>query len=124
MTTYYATKWFLVVFLDAFPFGITIRIWDLFFLFGYDIVYTIGLGIMKMFESMCCICIHCSNPFAEKLLSLPFDQIMSCFRSFESMHDIDPDDFVTFVMKFKVKKKDLRKLEAKYQAEQKKSKLA
>ncbi len=51
MTTFYATKWFLLVFLDGFPFPVTVRIWDLFLFKGYDIVYWVGISILRMFES-------------------------------------------------------------------------
>jgi hypothetical protein len=51
VTTYYAMKWFLMIFLDTLPFAVTVRIWDLFLFKGYNITYTIALSIMKMFES-------------------------------------------------------------------------
>lgn len=50
MTTFYATKWFLMIFLDTLPFPVTVRIWDLFLYKGYDVVYTVALGFMKIFE--------------------------------------------------------------------------
>jgi len=99
MTTFYATKWFLTVFLDAFPFPITVRIWDLFILKGYDMVYSVALGILKLTE--------------RKLISLPFDQIMGYFRSLETA-DVDEDAFTNFILKNKIKSKEIRKLEQQY----------
>eukprot|EP01117_Protostelium_nocturnum_P013269 TRINITY_DN4941_c1_g1_i3.p1 TRINITY_DN4941_c1_g1~~TRINITY_DN4941_c1_g1_i3.p1 ORF type:complete len:1016 (-),score=462.63 TRINITY_DN4941_c1_g1_i3:38-3085(-) len=100
LTTFYATKWFLTVFLDAFPFKITVRLWDLFLYYGYDIVYSITFAIMKWFE--------------KKLMVCSFDEILGLFRAFEEMNDIDPDEFVAFIVKHEIKAAKIRKLEAEY----------
>ncbi len=50
MTMFFGTKWFMLVFLDAFPFPITVRLWDLYVYRGYDIVFSIAIGLFKMFE--------------------------------------------------------------------------
>jgi len=99
MTMFYGTKWFMLVFLDAFPFPVTVRIWDLFLFKGYDIVFTVAIGMFKMFE--------------KKLLSLQFDQIMGFFKSLEMM-DMDADVFIAFIMKNKVKSNVIRKYEEKF----------
>jgi len=107
MTMFFGTKWFMLVFLDAFPFAVTVRIWDLFLYEGYDVVFFIAIGLFKMFE--------------KNLLSMQFDQIMGFLKSLESM-DIDPDDFISFIMKNKVKTKTIRKFEEKYKAPVKRAK--
>jgi len=102
MTISFATRWFLMVYLDSFPFPITIRIWDLFLMKGYDILYTIAIGLMKMFE--------------RKLLGMPFDQIMTFWKELETLED-DPDDFIPAILKYKVKSDKIRKLESQYDAD-------
>jgi len=96
-TSYYATKWFLTVFLDTFPFKMTIRLWDLFLYLGYDIVYSICLSIMKWFE--------------KTLMISSFEEIMMLFRQFEEMHEINVDEFVYFIFKNEIKSAKIRKLE-------------
>ena len=41
-----------MIFLDAFPLHVMVRIWDLFLFYGYDIVYTIAFTLFKMFEGI------------------------------------------------------------------------
>jgi len=107
MTMFFGTKWFMLVFLDAFPFSVTVRLWDWFMYRGYDVVYTIAIGLFKMFE--------------RKLISLPFDQIMSFFKSMETM-DLDPDEFMAFILKHKVHSKIIRKYEQLHKEKLKKNK--
>ncbi|PRP85082.1 hypothetical protein PROFUN_07266 [Planoprotostelium fungivorum] len=96
-TSFYATKWFLTVFLDTFPFKMTIRLWDLFLYMGYDVVYTICLSIMKWFEKM--------------LMVSNFEEIMMLFRQMEEMHEINVDEFIQFIFKNEIKSGKIRKLE-------------
>jgi len=99
-TSYYATKWFLTVFLDTFPFKITIRLWDLFLYIGFDVVYSICLSIMRWFE--------------KQLMVSNFEEVMMLFRQFEEMHEINVDEFISLVFKNEVKAARLRKLEEEY----------
>jgi len=109
MPMYFGTKWFMLAFLDAFPFPVTVRLWDVFLYKGYDYVYSISIGLFKMFE--------------RNLLSLQFDQIMGFFKSLETM-DVNPDEFSSFISANKVKAKIIRKYEEKYREkdQEKKSK--
>jgi len=101
-TIFYATKWFLLVFLDAFPFPILVRIWDLFLLIGYDVVYTVGIRMMKKFQ--------------KRILSLEMDQVMAYFKTWESLV-VDPDVLIAYLMKRRIKSKEIRALEKQYNKE-------
>jgi len=98
-TMFYGFKWFMLVFLDCFPFNVTVRVWDLFLLKGYDITYTIALGFIKIHE--------------KRIILGSFDQTITFLRSFEN-EVIDADQFIVDVRKYKVNSKELRKLEHQY----------
>ena len=45
-----STKWFMCLFIGSFPTETLLRIWDLFFLIGSPIIFSIALSLMKRFE--------------------------------------------------------------------------
>eukprot|EP01113_Clastostelium_recurvatum_P040329 TRINITY_DN6268_c0_g1_i1.p1 TRINITY_DN6268_c0_g1~~TRINITY_DN6268_c0_g1_i1.p1 ORF type:complete len:471 (+),score=151.22 TRINITY_DN6268_c0_g1_i1:3-1415(+) len=99
LPAFYATKWFMMAFLDIFSFRVTLRIWDVLMHDGYDVVFTIALAVLKMHEAT--------------LLAMSFDKMMEMLREFETM-PIDPDKLMSLVEKMKVPSKKIRKLEAAY----------
>jgi len=95
----YATRWFLTAFLDVFPFEVTLRIWDLFFLDGYDALYSVAIAILTMFE--------------EELLNMKFDKIM-VFMHTMNQRNIDVDEFITYVTDHRISSRSIRKYEKMY----------
>lgn len=49
MTSVYATKWYLTLFL-GFPFGLATRIWDLFLFYGFDMLIVVAVALLQYFE--------------------------------------------------------------------------
>lgn len=99
VTPLYATRWYLTVFLDIFAFDMTLRIWDLFFMDGYDILYSISMAILKIFEN--------------ELVALQFDKIMMFMHTLGERH-IDADEFITYVIEHRISTKSIRRLEQVY----------
>jgi hypothetical protein len=48
------------------------------------------------------------------MLQLPFDQLMTFWKTLETMHEIDPNEFIKFMMKQKIDSKKIRALRAQY----------
>eukprot|EP00127_Corallochytrium_limacisporum_P007186 Clim_evm59s243 gene=Clim_evmTU59s243 len=46
----FTTKWFLTGYIDAVPFSLTLRLWDVFLLEGYQAMVSFGLGLMRQFS--------------------------------------------------------------------------
>lgn len=99
---FYATKWYLMAFLDIFPFDITLRLWDLLFAEGYEIVFSIGINVLIMFQ--------------DQMISKSFDKIMGFLRSLETDIKMDTDKFLATIIKNKISVKKIKKLEAKLKA--------
>jgi hypothetical protein len=47
----FATKWFMLVYLNVFPMETSLRIWDTFFFEGYKVLFRIGLTFLHMNEA-------------------------------------------------------------------------
>lgn len=100
VTPLYATRWYLTVFLDIFSFDMTLRVWDLFFMDGYDILYSVSIAILKIYE--------------EELLGLQFDKIMMFMHTLGERR-IDCDEFITYVIEHRISTKTIRRLESAYE---------
>jgi len=99
LAPFYATKWYLMAFLDIFPFEVTLRLWDLLFAEGYTIVYSIGVGLMRMWE--------------HEFLGKGFDKIMAFFRSLETIN-VNVDKFISFIVKNRIPPRRILALEEEY----------
>jgi len=95
----YATKWFIIGYLDSLPFNISLRIWDLIFVYGYNILYSVAICLLRMFE--------------KQFLGKAFENCYEVFRSFET-YQFDEDEFINFVIKHKIKSKKIESIEKKY----------
>jgi len=73
----YATKWFLNVFLEALPFPVVVRVWDLYMWGGYEVIFNISLALLKLHE--------------EQLLKMKFEQILTFLTDFLPKEPIEPD---------------------------------
>jgi ankyrin repeat protein len=99
MAPFYATKWYLLAFLDIFPFEVTVRLWDLLLAEGYEIVYSIAVSVMRNWEG--------------DLLGKGFDKIMAFMRGLETIV-IDVDKFIAFITKNRIPTRKIRHLEDEY----------
>ncbi|KAF2075003.1 hypothetical protein CYY_003699 [Polysphondylium violaceum] len=95
----YATKWFIIGYLDSLPFNVSLRIWDLIFVYGYNILYSVAICLLRMFE--------------KQFLGKAFENCYEVFRSFET-YQFDEDEFINFVIKHKIKSKKIEAIEKKY----------
>lgn len=98
LAAFYATKWYLMAFLDIFPFDITLRLWDLLMAEGYEIVFSIAINVLIMFQ--------------DRMLGKSFDRIMAFLRTLETKVDIDTDKFIATIVKNKIPIKKIRKMDA------------
>ncbi|KAM9959618.1 hypothetical protein ACTFIR_000701 [Dictyostelium discoideum] len=104
-TTLYSTKWFLIGFLDSFPFHISLRVWDLIFSEGYTIVYSIAMALFRLNEK---------SILANKD---SFEKCYNILRSFETF-EIDEDIFIKYVIKHRISPKRIKYWEDKHAAQQ------
>jgi hypothetical protein len=95
---FYATKWYLMAFLDIFPFDVTLRLWDVLFAEGYDIVFSIAINVLMMYQ--------------DKMKGQSFDRIMAFLRSLEAKTDIDTDKLLASILRNKISSRKIRKVEA------------
>lgn len=80
----YATKWYPTMFSISLPFEFTIRIWDLFMVDGFKILYRAALAILRLMQ--------------KELLKVEFESIMEHLRNVSKYITITPDEFVTVMM--------------------------
>ncbi|KPI90533.1 putative disgorgin [Leptomonas seymouri] len=71
--SYYASQWFLTLFVAHFPFRALLRIWDVFFSEGWKIIFRTGIALMKWEES--------------HLLSLPFEEMLPALKNLQDNKD-------------------------------------
>jgi len=65
---FYSSDWFSTLFSYTFDFNLTVKIWDIFFLEGFQYIFNIALAILKVSE--------------EDLLKLKFEDIILYLSSF------------------------------------------
>ena len=101
MPSMYATEWFICIFSRNLEFNVLVRVFDVFFLEGYKIVYRIALAIIKINE----------KKFFEKNEGIAY--IMEVFKT---IYDgIDPDSLIKIAFGFSLSRKDINKLEWEYE---------
>ncbi|WZY74958.1 hypothetical protein YC2023_021342 [Brassica napus] len=86
----YASQWFITVFSYSFPFHSALRIWDVFLAEGINIVFKVGLALLK----------HCHDD----LVKLPFEELMHALRNFPE-DAMDPDTLLPLAYSIKVAKR-------------------
>jgi len=95
-TRIYALKWFMLFFLENLPFGIVLRVWDCFLYFGYYLVYSFALTLMRHYEDRLLKC----RDIEQIMVAIKFKDI-----------NLTPDEFIELSMKNKVTEKEVRQLE-------------
>jgi len=102
-TPLYATKWYLTAFVDIFAFEVTLRVWDLFFLDGFDILYSVAIAILMIFEV--------------EILNMKFDKLM-VFMHTLNQRTIDVNEFIMYITKHRISSRTIQKYERLYDNEE------
>jgi hypothetical protein len=98
--TMYGTKWFITIYSSSFPFNIVTRIWDIFLIRGWKIVFRVMLAVLKIHEA--------------ELLKTDFEGIMNLLS--KDVHKgLDVDKLFTRAFKFPLKQRRLDELKEQYQ---------
>ena len=92
----YATQWYPTLFSIALPFEFTIRIWDLFMVDGFVIIYRAALAILRLMQ--------------KDLIKVEFEVIMDRLRNLSKYITITPDEFINVMMDTNITTKRLAKL--------------
>lgn len=71
--SFYASQWFLTLFVYHFSFRALLRIWDVFFCEGWKIIFRTGLALMKWEE--------------KRLLALPFEEVLPALKTLQDGKD-------------------------------------
>ncbi|PIA57520.1 hypothetical protein AQUCO_00600320v1 [Aquilegia coerulea] len=86
----YASQWFITVFSYSFPFNLALRIWDVFLHEGVQIVFQVGLALLK----------YCHDD----LVKLPFEKLIHALRNFPD-EAMNPDILLPMAYSIKVSKR-------------------
>eukprot|EP01116_Phalansterium_solitarium_P001354 TRINITY_DN11155_c0_g1_i1.p1 TRINITY_DN11155_c0_g1~~TRINITY_DN11155_c0_g1_i1.p1 ORF type:complete len:702 (+),score=224.31 TRINITY_DN11155_c0_g1_i1:155-2260(+) len=97
MSAAYATKWFMLAFLDIFCFQLTLRLFDMFLLDGYDLVYSVAISLFTIYEA--------------RLLETKFEGLMKFLHSLDKLTDLDPDEFIRHIARHRITPKEIRRAE-------------
>jgi len=93
ITSMYATKWYLNVFLEALPFPVVVRVWDLYLHGGYEVIFNVSLAILKAYE--------------DKLLRLKFEELLTFFTAtLPKDQTMDPEELIAVYKRIRVKTKN------------------
>jgi TBC1 domain family member 10 len=100
----YATQWYATVYAISLPFPFVIRIWDVFLVYGFNILYKVGIAILKFMQ--------------RDLLKEEFEGIMKILRNLNKYLAVTPDEFINSIMEFQLSDKKLQKISKDYEANQ------
>lgn len=96
-----ANKWFLTLYCMNFPFNILTRIWDIFLIQGWRIIFKVGVQLLKMQK--------------KRLLSIEPEHLLPEISELHKCLDcIDPDLFMREMLKIDIKKKTIARYSAEY----------
>ena len=101
MPSMYATEWFICIFSRNLKFNSLVRVFDVFLLEGYIILYRIALAFIKINE----------NKFFEKNIELVY-----ITNTFKTLYDIEPDLLFKTSFSFNISVKTINQLEKEYEA--------
>ncbi|XP_020274885.1 EVI5-like protein [Asparagus officinalis] len=99
----YASQWFITIFSYSFPFPLALRIWDVFLYEGFQIVFQVGLALLKLCH--------------DELVKLPFEKLIHALRNFPE-DAMDPDTLLPLAFSIKVSKR-LEELKQEYEEKNK-----
>ena len=98
--SFFASQWFLTLFVYHFQFRALLRIWDIFLCEGWKEIFRVAICLMRWEE--------------KELLSLPFDKILPALKVLHE--DKNPDEIVERALKVKFKTEQLLAWRAEYEA--------
>eukprot|EP00516_Mucochytrium_quahogii_P003961 CAMPEP_0203758240 /NCGR_PEP_ID=MMETSP0098-20131031/10996_1 /ASSEMBLY_ACC=CAM_ASM_000208 /TAXON_ID=96639 /ORGANISM=" , Strain NY0313808BC1" /LENGTH=495 /DNA_ID=CAMNT_0050650551 /DNA_START=133 /DNA_END=1617 /DNA_ORIENTATION=- len=82
----YATQWFITVFTYNFPFDVVVRVWDVFLLEGWPIVFQVAIAIMKQNR--------------KEILKRKFEHILEFFRGIPP--SLNPQEIMELAVKIPI----------------------
>ena len=98
----FATEWFVTIFTSSFPFRAVLRIWDVFLLEGYKIVFRIALTVLKASR--------------EQILGMDFEGLMDFLKHGQAFRQIlqEPDDLLRVAFGIPLTRSLLERLRKEY----------
>jgi hypothetical protein len=100
----YATKWYPTMFSISLPFEFTIRIWDLFMVDGFKVLYKAALTVLRLLQ--------------KDLIKVEFEGIMDRLKNLGKYLTVTPDEFITVMMESNINEKRLTKLNKEFSSGQ------
>jgi hypothetical protein len=98
--SFFASHWFLTIFVYHFQFRAVLRVWDIFFSEGWKIVFRVAAWLLKSEEN--------------ELLQMSFDQILPRMKT---LHEgKSPDEILTGSLKIKFKTEELLAFRKEYES--------
>jgi len=92
----YATKWYQTMFSIVLPFDYTIRIWDLFIVQGFKVLFSASITILRLLQ--------------KELAKAEFEIIMDRLANLSKYITLSADEFITLMMDSNITAKRLTKL--------------
>jgi TBC1 domain family member 10 len=96
----YVSQWFLTLFVYQFPFPVILRIWDIFVLEGWKVVFRVSLAVMRLLE--------------KELLSRSFEHLMIYLKS--ETETLDEETVMKAVFQVRLTQKQVKELQDQHKA--------
>src|SRR5690606_2321393 len=119
-TSMYATRWYMLLMLENLPFDVAIRIWDIFFLEGSKVIFSLVLSLLSMYERMYFLYLDI-NDYLGELLKMDFEGVMNFIGTLEK-RPVDVEKLINLTTKHKVKNRVIQSIIAKYKEIEKQKK--
>ncbi|CCI40039.1 hypothetical protein ABG067_001143 [Albugo candida] len=97
--TTYLSQWFITLFTYSFPFNFVTRVWDIFLLEGWKIIYRVALALIKISQ--------------KQLLSIQFESIMEFFRDLPTTVQIE--EVLAVAFSIPIKRHQLERIREEYE---------
>ena len=129
--TMYATEWLMTMFCRGFSFDLVTRVWDIYLVEGFKIVYRVALALLKVrpehlipltqlnSRSDCVLSLHPPafiQTVEPALLKAEFEDIMSIINAIPEA--IDPEDIMALSWSLPLRRSDIVKHEKSYALQQ------
>lgn len=98
--SFFASQWFLTLFVYHFQFRALLRVWDIFFCEGWKEIFRVAIALMKWEE--------------RELLEMPFDKVLPALKLLHE--NKNPDEILAQSLKVKFKTEELHKWRLEYEA--------
>lgn len=97
--SFFASQWFLTLFVYHFQFRAVLRVWDIFVSEGWKQIFRVAIALMKWEE--------------DRLLAMDFEKILPALKTLHE--DKNPDEILTRSLKIKFKTEELAKWQKEYE---------